>query len=154
MPSTSVRVVDVYPYRETGGGVEFLLLHRAAEQIYAGSWRMVGGKIGSGETAWQTARRELHEETGLSADPLWALPSVNAFYEWDTDRISLTPAFAACVDGTPALNAEHDDFAWLSPNVAAQRLAMPEQERLLRLAADLLAAPSPLPPSLIVDPDR
>ena len=154
MPSTTVRVVDVYPYRERGDGVEFLLLHRASHQLYAGSWRMVGGKIGSGEAAWQTARRELREETGLSADPLWVLPSVNAFYEWDTDRISLTPAFAAQVSGTPALNDEHDDFAWLAPETAADRLAMPEQERLLRLAADLLADPTPLPPSLIVVPDR
>ena len=149
MPETVIRVVDVYPYRrpkeET---VEFLLMRRAASAAYAGQWRMVGGKIEAGETAWRAALRELREETGLEPDRLWALPSVNAFYEWTHDRINLIPAFAARLSADPTLDREHDAFLWLSAEAAAARLAWPEQRRLLRLADRLLR--EGLPPELLV----
>jgi dihydroneopterin triphosphate diphosphatase len=138
-----VRVVDVYPYRRGTAGPEFLVLRRAPGRLYAGQWRMVGGKIAPGETAWQAALRELREETGLEPHVLWALPSVNAFYEWQSDRLNLAPAFAAELGADPSLDAEHDDFAWLAPEEAAARLAWPEQQRLLYLAARLLTTGVP-----------
>jgi len=64
MPDTAVRVVDVYPYRDESVNPEFLLLHRAPDTVHAGQWRMVGGKIEDGEAAWETALREVEEETG------------------------------------------------------------------------------------------
>jgi len=133
-------VVDVYPYRETPAGARWLLLRRAAGTVYAGTWRMVGGKIESGEAAWQAALRELREETGRAPLRAWALPSVNAFYEWEHDRVSLAPAFAADIPEDPALCREHDAFAWLPATEAASRLAWPEQRRLLLLADATLAA--------------
>lgn len=143
-----IRVVDVYPYRENGGRVELLLLRRSTDVSYAGAWRMVGGKIHAGETAWQAARRELAEETGLSGNPFWALPSVNAFYEWEFDRVNLIPAFAARLDGEPQLDAEHEAYAWLDIEAAAARLQWPEQERLARLTVQL--ASTGFPPELVV----
>ena len=142
MPEPTVRVVDVYPYRRrTGYPAEFLVLKRAGGQAYAGTWRMVGGKIEPGERAWETALREMREETALTPLRFWALPSVNAFYEWQRDTVALVPAFAAEVGaGTePVLDGEHDAWAWLPPEAAAERLAWPEQQRLLRLAARLVA---------------
>ena len=150
MPDLSrpvVRVVDVYPYRRRADGVEFLVLRRAAGRVYAGTWRVVGGKIEAGEAAWQAALRELAEETGRRPVHAWTVPSVNAFYEWQTDRLNLIPAFAAELAADPVLDAEHDAFAWLPPAEAAARLAWPEQQRLLRLVADLLARDA-LPPEL------
>lgn len=152
MPSAAVRVVDVYPYRLTGGVPAFLLLRRAEETPYAGDWRMVGGKIQGGEAAWESARRELEEETQLAVEHFWALPSVNAFYEWEADRINLAPAFAVEVSGAPVLNHEHDAHAWLSAEEAVARLAWPEQQRLLRLTARLLR--EGIPPSLVVEERR
>ncbi len=148
MPGSVVRVVDVYPYRESAVNPEFLLLRRAPGTEYAGQWRMVGGKIESGETAWETAHREVTEETGHAPDRLWTLPSVNAFYEWQDDRINLIPAFAAALPGDPVLDDEHDAFAWLPAEEAAGRLAWPEQQRLLRLADQTLRAG--IPPQLVV----
>jgi len=78
MPGSVVRVVDVYPYRESAVNPEFLLLRRAPGTEYAGQWRMVGGKIESGEAAWETAHREVTEETGHAPDRLWTLPSVTS----------------------------------------------------------------------------
>jgi dihydroneopterin triphosphate diphosphatase len=131
-------VVDVYPYRLGAAGAEWLVLRRASDVRYAGSWRMVGGKIVPGETAWQAALRELREETGREALMAWTLPAVNVFYEWESDRIERAPAFAARIEGDPILDREHDRFEWLRADAAAGRLAWPEQQRLLRLADDLL----------------
>jgi dATP pyrophosphohydrolase len=149
MPEAVVRVIDVYPYRFLGKDEpEFLLLRRAANVIYAGAWRMVGGKIRPGEAAWQAALRELREETGQAPARLWALPSVNAFYEWEADRVNLTPAFAAALPRDPVLDREHDAFAWLPVEEAAARLRWPEQQRLVRLAHRLLRGG--VPPELEV----
>jgi len=136
--SVTVRVVDVYLYRQVENRIEFLLLRRAPDVKYAGQWRMVGGKIKQGEAAWQTALREVEEETGHALPELWTVPSVNLFYEAAADRVNVVPAFAGPLPADPVLNHEHDAFAWLSPEAAAQRLRWPEQRRLLRLTADLL----------------
>ena len=152
MPNASIRVVDVYPYRlhpDVPAGVELLLLRRAEGTSYEGTWRMVGGGIDSGEAAWETAHRELHEETGCTPERFWALPSVNTFYEWKSDRISLTPAFAAEISEPITLNAEHDTYAWVSPSEACERLHWPEQQRLAVLTAQM--APREIPPSLIIE---
>ena len=155
MPDSSrsvVRVVDVYPYRLNAAGVEFLLLRRSVGRLYAGEWRVVGGKIEAGEAAWQAARRELAEETGQRPSRAWTVPSVNAFYEWQTDRLNLIPAFAAELPADPVLDGEHDAFVWLTPAAAEARLRWPEQRRLLRLVADLLIGDA-LPPELILPLD-
>ncbi|WP_232798131.1 NUDIX hydrolase [Salinibacter altiplanensis] len=150
MPNSAPRVVDVYPYRESSVNPEFLLLHRAPGTLYAGQWRMVGGKIDTGEAAWETALREVDEETGHSPDRLWTIPSVNAFYEWQADRMNLIPAFAAALPADPTLDDEHDAFTWLPAEEAAARLAWPEQQRLLRLADRTLR--NGIPPRLVVQP--
>ncbi|MEM1269088.1 MAG: NUDIX pyrophosphatase [Bacteroidota bacterium] len=145
MADAVVRVVDVYVYRRQGGGFEYLLLRRASSKLYAGQWRMVGGKIEPGEPAWKTALRELDEETQLDPRAAWALPSVNAFYEPARDQVNLIPAFAAEVDADPVLDEEHDAFEWLPLSEAVARVAWPEQRRLLSLTDELLHA-GPIPP--------
>lgn len=151
MPHTTVRIVDVYPYRDRASNPEFLLLHRAPDVTYAGQWRMVGGKIEPDEAAWEAALREVEEETGHAPTRFWTVPSVNHFYEWRHDRINLIPAFAAALPGDPTLDDEHDAFAWLSAEEAAERLSWPEQRRLLRLTDRTLQ--TGVPPSLLIDPE-
>lgn len=146
-PATIVRVVDVYLYRITDSGPEFLLLKRAPGVAYAGTWRMVGGKIAPDEPAHTTALREVMEETGQRPTRLWTLPSVNTFYEWQHNRVTLAPAFAAALTADPVFNHEHTAFAWLPASEAAARLVWPEQQRLLRLTARLLRAD--IPPSWV-----
>jgi len=150
MPESAVRAVDVYPYREQSVNPEFLLLRRAPDTRYAGQWRMVGGKIEEGEAAWKTGLREVEEETGQRPTQFWSLPSVNAFYEWRADRVTLAPAFGAALTEDPSLDDEHDAFAWRPAPEAARYLDWPEQKRLLRLADRLLR--DGIPPSLVVDP--
>ena len=148
MPEAVIRVVDVYCYRQPEAP-EFLLLRRAEAVEYGGQWRMVGGKIEAGEAAWETAQREVREETGHAPVRLWTVPSVNQFYEWQHDRVNLIPAFAAELAADPELNHEHDDHAWLPASDAIARLQWPEQQRLLRLTARLLS--TGIPPELSID---
>ncbi len=149
--SVSHRVIDVYPYRRVVSGIEFLLLRRARDRVYAGQWRMVGGKVEEGEAAWQAALRELREETGQHPVQAWAVPSVNAFYEWQHDRLRLIPVFAAELAADPVLDDEHDDFCWLSAAEAVEKLLWPEQQRLVALVASMLDAE--IPPELVLPGD-
>jgi dATP pyrophosphohydrolase len=148
MPDVSSRLVDVYPYRLIKGIPQFLLLRRAPDVAYAGQWRMVGGGIEDGETAWEAGLRELREETGQVPAHFWALPSANRFYEWETDRVHVIPAFAAEITGEPTLNHEHDRADWFAPNAAAGRLLWPEPKRLVHLAARCLQ--DGIPPSCVI----
>ena len=145
MPVVASHAVDVYVWRPGADGTPaWLVLRRAAGRRYAGEWRTVGGKVEAGETAHAAARRELAEETGLAEGAglvaLWALPSVNAFYEPAADRVVLAPAFVAAVAGEARLDGEHDAADWLSAVDAAARLAWPEQARLVALADRLVRA--------------
>jgi ADP-ribose pyrophosphatase len=134
-----IRVFDLHVVRTGPDGPEVLLLRRAAGRIYAGDWRMVGGKLEPGEAAWQAALRELGEETGLRAARLLTVPFLSRFYEWSKDRVNEIPVFVAVVDGSdPTLDDEHDAFAWLPPADAAARLPWPGQRDGLAAALALL----------------
>ena len=66
-------IASLVAVRETQVRHEVLLLKRT--QTLLGEWCQVAGSIEEGETAWQTALRELDEETGLKPYALyWAEP--------------------------------------------------------------------------------
>lgn len=134
------RLIDLYPYRLTDNGPEFLLLKRAKGKIYQGQWRMVGGKADPGETYWQAALRELREETGLEPKRFWTIPSVNTFYEYKSDTIHQIPAFAAEMlhSSEPVLDDEHSTYGWFDAVSAVDRLQWPEQKRLIELTEFIL----------------
>jgi dATP pyrophosphohydrolase len=148
-----VRVFDCHVARQRASGFEFLLLQRAPDRIYGGDWRMVGGKIAGGESAWQACLRELYEETRLSPTRLFCVPYINRFYEWQHDRINDIPVFLALTNGAePTLDREHVAAAWLAPDAACERLVWPGQVAGLRAALALLTEPTTLVSHLEVDP--
>ncbi|HKJ47090.1 MAG TPA: NUDIX pyrophosphatase [Balneolales bacterium] len=130
-----LKVIDVYPYHVFEGNIEYLLLHRSTDKLYAGQWRMVGGKVQAGETSWQAGLRELREETGAIPQKYWSVPSINHFYDYKSDQILYIPAFAALLDiETPVLlNSEHDDYKWLTMDEASKLIQWPEQIRLITI---------------------
>jgi len=135
-----VRVIDVYPYRRKGDDIEFLLFHRAPGTYCSEQWRMVGGKVKDGETAWQAGLRELKEETGCQPMQYWSVPSLNHFYEAKHDFIMLIPVFAAELTNSDRiiLNEEHDSFRWLQKHDAEKVIIWPEQRRLIGLIDQIL----------------
>jgi dihydroneopterin triphosphate diphosphatase len=139
--SPVIRVFDCHVARPTRDGrYEYLLLQRADHKIYAGSWRMVGGKLEANETAWQACLRELHEETRLPVQRLLTVPYINRFYEWLHDRINDIPVFVAVTKAgaEPVLDEEHSAATWLGLKDALARLPWPGQREGLQAAEELL----------------
>jgi dihydroneopterin triphosphate diphosphatase len=135
------RLVDCFVVRNRGD-YEVLLLRRARGRIYAGAWRMVGGKVESGERAFQAALRELKEETGLFPERLWSVPFVNQFFDWQSDQVHDIPVFLAQVAprSEVTLDSEHDGFRWIGLDEALGLLEWPGQRKGLEAAQNLLGA--------------
>lgn len=136
-----MRLVDVYPYRMQASEVEFLILKRSSHKIYAGQWRMIGGKIEDNEQAWEAGLRELKEETTLSPLLYWVIPSINHFYNHRNNEIELIPAFAAelQLESEIKLNEEHSEYKWIDSWDVDDYLPWPEQKRLLKLAHEIIS---------------
>ncbi len=140
------KLVDVYPYYYSDTERLFLIFRRSKSSLYAGQWRIIGGKCEKDENRSESALRELTEETGIYPNKLWVIPSINQFYEPETDQIHHIPAFAAEMPFQQiVLNHEHDTFLWLPAQEAANKLLWPEQKRLLLLTDAILSSNSVLP---------
>lgn len=146
------KLIDVYPYRINGKNVEFLILKRSSQKIYANQWRMIGGKVEEEETFWQAALRELKEEISEKPSSFWTVPSVNSFYEHKTDTIHQIPAFAAKIEWTDErikLDDEHSGYLWVKADQINEYIHWPEQKRLIRLINDILINQQILPEWII-----
>ncbi|HKL17404.1 MAG TPA: NUDIX domain-containing protein [Halalkalibaculum sp.] len=136
-----MRLVDVYPYRSKAADIEFLIVKRSSHKIYAGQWRMVGGKIEEDELAWEAGLRELKEETKQVPELFWVIPSINHFYNHRSNKIELIPAFAAKLNfrSQVELNEEHTEYKWIEHKEVENYLPWPEQKRLLKLTHYILS---------------
>ena len=134
MPAIVSRIVDVYVFRRSAGGVEFLQLHRRPQSRIGDSWQSVHGGIEPGETAVRAARRELTEETGLTPLAFWQLEHVNVFFVAAEDQIHLCAGFAAEVpaDSPVQIDDEHDAFRWMPTAEAEQAFLWPGQRACVR----------------------
>ena len=151
MAEVSANLVDVYVFRRRGGGaVELLLLRRRPGARLGGTWQAVHGKVEAGESAWQTALRELREETGLAPTAFWQLESVNTFYMAAPDRVMLCPCFAAEVDrrATVTLSDEHTEHRWEPAERAMAEFMWPGQRQAVRELLEHIVTPSGAEPHL------
>ena len=98
-----------------------VLLMRRVQQPHGVLCQVAGG-IEAGETAWQTALREVKEETGLVLSEIWTADSCEQFYEPAKNRIAMLPVFVGVVppEAEVVLNAEHDAYRWVSCQEADQ----------------------------------
>lgn len=135
-------LVDVYPYRLNDGSPEFFVGERAPGKIYSGQWRVVGGKIKEGETAWKAAFRELEEELGTAPKRFWSPPTLNQFYEPSTDTVHHIPVFAAemAQEDVIQLDDEHSRYKWITIDESEHYIDWPEQLRILRLIHKILVS--------------
>ena len=130
-------MIEAHIFRETENGIEFLLLKRADDQVYSGLWQMVTGKIKENEHAYETAIREIKEETGLTPLQLWVAPTVNSFYEPKDEYICLLPVFAARVESNQIkLSDEHTDYKWVDKTTAQKLLAWEGQRKAVQIIED------------------
>ncbi|MEN9791845.1 MAG: hypothetical protein RLZZ63_1503 [Gemmatimonadota bacterium] len=138
-----VGVVDVLVMRAVTKGRQILVLQRAADTRCPGSWEMVHGKVLPGEALEDAARRELHEETGLSPQRLLSV-TMHPFYLLPTQTVQLAAVFCAVVapDARVVLGDEHTRHVWLTPSQARRRFSWPHEKRFVDEARILLATPA------------
>ncbi|MCU0342655.1 MAG: NUDIX pyrophosphatase [Ignavibacterium sp.] len=131
-------LIEAHIFRIKNGELEFLLLKRSPEQYYPNLWQMVTGKIKENETAYQSALREIKEETGLTPEKFWVAPTVNSFYSPDKDYICILPVFAARVkdECEIKLSKEHTEYKWVNPGEAKQLLAWDGQRKSVDVIVD------------------
>jgi dATP pyrophosphohydrolase len=141
-PNTAVQVayVDVLVLRGKGDDLEVLCLRRSRKGRSPGSWEAVHAHVEPGEAPVETALRELTEETGLTPLKFYNLSRVEAFYRHTTNEVVLVPVFAAFVDrhAKVVLSEEHDEYAWLRPQAARNRVSWPRIRRSIGIAMRLV----------------
>ena len=139
MANLKVRVVDCYVYFQKAQEVEFLLLKRNKNKLYEHLWQGVAGKIEKDEKAWETAVRELKEETGLAPKKMFVADHVSRFYEKHKDRMNLVPVFGIEVDSKDVtLSDEHIDYKWLDFEEAFDTLIWNGQKQGLKTVYNML----------------
>lgn len=113
------------------GGAAFLLCRRAARMNrHAGQWALPGGRTDHGETAVDTALRELHEELGLQIDAtdvlglLDDLPTRSGYV--------MTPVVVWC-SSTAAMRPDPGEVAHVY-SIGVHELARPDSPRFVSIA--------------------
>lgn len=139
MSKIKVRVVDCYVFNLVDNVPEFLILKRNKNKIYEHLWQGVAGKIEKDEKAWQTAIRELKEETGLDPSNIFIADHVSRFYETKGDRVNLVPVFGIEVNSKDViLSDEHVDFKWVHYADARNTLVWNGQKKGLEVVNDMI----------------
>ena len=140
MENIKVRVVDCYVYRQTDKGLKFLILKRNEKKLYEHLWQGVAGKIEKDEEAWQTAIRELKEETGLDPVKMFVADHVSQFYEKHGDRVNLVPVFGIEVDSKNViLSDEHIEYKWVDFKEAFDTLVWNGQKKGIQTVYNMVS---------------
>ena len=139
MANLKVRVVDCYVYFQKAKEVEFLLLKRNKNKLYEHLWQGVAVKIENDDKGWETAVRELKEESGLAPKKMFVADHVSRFYEKHKDRMNLVPVFGIEVDSKDVtLSDEHIDYKWLDFEEAFDTLIWNGQKQGLKTVYNML----------------
>lgn len=97
-------------------GAEVLLVQRDKNPD-AGLWGFPGGHVELGETGLEAAVRELHEETGLRADPVGYLTNVDVVRRDATGAVTAHYLLATVLcefrGGTPKAADDARDARWV-----------------------------------------
>ena len=103
-----------------------------------GAWSLPGGAQKLGETIFDAAVREIHEETGLDAAVIGLVDVVDSITHSDDGRVQYhyDPAY------DPASGSDAQDARWVGLDDLAAFGLWSETERIIRLAHDIWSDPS------------
>ena len=128
MPNIVSNTIQLHIAVKEGKKYKYLVLRRAKDlAIYPGLWQVVTGTIENNESAVDTVKREINEETKLALVKLWTIPFITSFYNSENDVIHLSPVFGAIVEDSSKiiLSDEHDKYLWLTYKKCLKKLDLP-----------------------------
>jgi len=129
-----------------GDAARVLLLKR--KTVPVGAWCPVSGRIEAGEAAWQTALREIGEETGLKKGTLYTTGVTDSFYDVAQNSIELMPVFLFMIarEEVVTLDDAQSEYAWRDVDAALAQLTFAGHKSALEaIRRDFLQrAPDPL----------
>lgn len=133
-------IIEAHVCRIKNESIEFLALKRSANEVYPNLWQMVSGRMNEGEKGYDTAAREIFEETKIKVNELWVVPNVNSFYSAKDDSVSLIPVFLAIVeaDQQVILSEEHSEYNWVSFDEICNLLAWQGQIESVKIIKQYL----------------
>ena len=112
-----------------------------------GVWALPKGNIGRGEEPRETARREVHEETGATGRLVEKLGDVRYVYTWDGERIFKVVSFyllrysrGRLGDLPPETAHEVDEASWLPLQEAPRLLAYGGERKMAEKAISAVRA--------------
>jgi 8-oxo-dGTP diphosphatase len=137
----------LYPDRPwVGVGVvvwrgEEVLLVRRGRPPRQGQWGIPGGAQELGETLFETAAREVLEETGLVIKPTGIVTAVDGIVRDELERVqyhyTLIEVTADWVAGEASAQSDVDAVRWVPADDAAALLTWDETARVIAEAARL-----------------
>ncbi len=105
----------------------YLVARRPRHKRHGGLWEFPGGKLESGETLLDAARRELREELAVEVlavgELMMAVRDPGSSYLVEFTQVTIS--------GEPAL-IEHEDLAWLEPEELGGIALAPTDARFAR----------------------
>jgi dihydroneopterin triphosphate diphosphatase len=110
-----------------------VLLLKRATSVLKDVWCYIGGSIEEGEKAWESALREVREETGISNVLLYTSNKFDQIYSPKENYIYVAPVFVGFVEENQevTLNYEHSEFRWLSFSEAISTVTLPGNDEVL-----------------------
>ncbi len=146
-------------YRRTNEGPKFLLLYHGHNY-----WNFAKGKIENEEQSYETALREVEEETGLRASELRVKRNFKEYERFSffrrKEKVFKTVVFYLAETRQPRIRIsdEHEGYAWFKYNEAMRLIAkFKDSQMLLKRAYDFLRLEqskrrAAMPPSVATPP--
>jgi len=136
-------------FRKTNDGIKFLLLYHGK-----GYWNFPKGRLEQGERSWQTAFREVQEETGLKSSDLKVVRDFKSFekfyFHYQGQRIFrvIILYLAETTKQAILLAGGHEDgYAWFSYSEAKKMISKHKDNlRILQRAYNYLHRQNQKPP--------
>ncbi len=127
-------------FRRTEGGIKYLLLYKGKNY-----WNFPKGKIEMGERSYETALREIYEETGLRSSDLKMQSNFKAFerfiFQHQKEKIFRVVILYLAETRNPQvrISPEHEGFGWFTITEAKKELTKhPDTFRILQRAHSFL----------------
>src|SRR5690606_14946204 len=108
-------------------------------------WCLPKGHIERGETPEQAAVREVAEETGIEADVIQALGTIDYWFTGDDRRVHkvvhhfLLEAKGGEITVANDPDQEAEEARWIAVTDLSTELAFPNERKMAQAAADLLS---------------